>query len=161
MVQVIPNPEQTLGFGVQAALRVATGDIIVRCDADVTFPPGYLCRVFDMLERTDAVNVGGRQQPLGTTCFERAVAIAMITPLVAGDVRYRLGGHERPVDTIYLGAFRRDTLDAVGGVNPTLTRNQDYELNWRLRQRGETVWLDPALVVIYQPRGTLRALALQ
>ncbi len=39
--------------------------------------------------------------------------------------------------------------------------NQDYELNWRLRQRGETVWFDPGLVVAYRPRGSLQALARQ
>ena len=40
-------------------------------------------------------------------------------------------------------------------------RNQDYELNWRLRQAGHTVWFDPALVVGYRVRGTLAGLARQ
>ena len=40
----------------------------------------------------------------------------------------------------------------------TLIRNQDYELNWRLRQAGYVIWLDPALVVEYTPRASLRGL---
>ncbi len=160
-VRLVPNPEQTTGFGIRAACRAATGEIIVRCDAHTVFPPGYLRRAVNTLQRTGAANVGGRQQPTGATFFGRAVALAMTTPLGAGNARYRLGGSEGPVDTVFLGVFRRDALEAVGGVDPTLVRNQDYELNWRLRVHGETVWFDPALVVAYRPRDTLRDLARQ
>ena len=79
----------------------------------------------------------------------------MTTALGAGDSRYKTGGPEGPVDTVYLGVFRRDALEAVGGFDPTLLRNQDYELNWRLRQSGRTVWFDPALWVLYRPRRNL------
>ena len=85
----------------------------------------------------------------------------MTTPLGAGDARYRLGGTEGPTDTVYLGVFRRDALDAAGGFDPAMARNEDYELNWRLRERGETVWLDPGLAVAYRPRSNLAQLARQ
>ena len=160
-VKLVPNPEQTAGFGLCAAQEATTGEIIVRCDAHAVFPPGYLRRAVSTLQRTGAANVGGRQWPVGTTFFERAVALAMSTPLGAGGARYRLGGAEGPADTVFLGVFRRDALDAAGGIDPTFIRNQDYELNWRLRARGETVWFDPELAVTYRPRGTLRALAWQ
>ena len=160
-VTLVPNPEQTAGFGLCEAQRVSTGEVIVRCDAHSVFPPGYLRRAVGTLRRTGAANVGGRQQPVGTTFFGRAVAMAMTTPLGAGGARYRLGGAEGPVDTVFLGAFRRDALEAAGGVDPAFVRNQDYELNWRLRARGETVWFDPGLVVTYRPRSTLRSLAWQ
>ena len=160
-VTLVPNPEQTAGFGLRAAHGAATGEIIVRCDAHSVFPPGYVRRAVSTLRRTGAANVGGRQRPVGITFFGRAVAMAMTTPLGAGGARYRLGGVEGPVDTVFLGAFRRDALEAVGGVDPAFVRNQDYELNWRLRARGETVWFDPGLVVTYRPRDTLRGLAWQ
>ena len=160
-VTLVPNPEQTTGFGLRAAHGAATGEIIVRCDAHSVFPPGYVRRAVSTLQRTGAANVGGRQRPVGATFFERAVAMAMTTPLGAGGARYRLGGTEGPVDTVFLGAFRRDALEAVGGVDPAFVRNEDYELNWRLRAGGETVWFDPGLVVAYRPRSTLRDLARQ
>ncbi len=161
MVKLVSNPERFVGFGIEAALRIVTGEIIMRCDAHSVLPPGYVRCAVETLERTGAANVGGRQYPVGTTFFERAVAIAMTTTLGSGGSRYRIGGLEGPVDTVYLGMFRREVLDAVGGYNATLVRNQDYELNWRLRQHGKTVWFNPELVIEYQPRGTLRALARQ
>ena len=155
-VRLIPNPARNIGAGLNAALRASTGEIIARCDTRTMLPPGYLRRAVETLKKTSAANVGGRQQPAGSTLFEQAVAIAMTMPLGAGDARYRLGGPEGSVDTVYLGVFRRETLKVAGGFDPTLLRNEDYELNWRLRESGATVWFDPELAAIYQPRGTLR-----
>ena len=80
----------------------------------------------------------------------------MATPLGSGGARYRAGGRPGPVDTVYLGVFRREALEAAGGFDGRLDRNEDYELNWRLRRRGGTVWFDPALRGVYRP-GARRA----
>ena len=160
-VRLVANRSGTTPSGLNAALRVAQGEIVARCDAHAVLPPGYLRRAVETLSRTGAANVGGRQHPVGSTFFERAVALAMTTWLGAGGAQYRLGGAEGAVDTVYLGVFRRDALDAAGGYDPTFVRNQDYELNWRLRARGETVWFDPDLVVDYRPRHNLWRLARQ
>ena len=160
-VRVVPNPEREIPTGLNHALRVARHSIIARCDAHAVLPPGYVTRAVGTLLRTGAANVGGRVHAVGSTCFERAVGLATTTWFGAGDARYRIGGAEGPVETVFPGVFRRDALDAVGGFDETLLRNEDYELNWRLRERGEMVWFDPALVVDYRPRGSLRALARQ
>ena len=160
-VRLIPNPDRFIGFGINAALRKTTGQVVVRCDAHATLPPGYIGRAIQTLRLTGAANVGGLQRPVGSTPFERAVATAMTSILGAGDARYRLGGPEGPVDTVYLGVFRREALDAIGGFSVSFVRNEDYELNWRLRRHGEAVWFDPGLAARYQPRATLTALARQ
>ena len=160
-VRVIPNPKRNAAAGLNRALQVAAHAIIVRCDARCRLPADYVRQAVKTLRHTSAANVGGRQCPVGTTPFERAVGLAMTTSLGAGGARYRLGGAAGPVDTVYLGVFRRAPLEAAGGFDATLDRNQDYELNWRLRRRGEVVWFDPALAVAYRPRGSLPALARQ
>lgn len=160
-VRVVANPERVIPTALNRALKAARHPIVARCDAHSRLPAGYLTRAVGTLLRTGAANVGGRQHPVARTLFERTVALATTTPLGAGDSRYRVGGAEGPVDTVYLGVFRRAALEAAGGFDETLLRNEDYELNWRLRARGETVWFDPALVVDYRPRGSLQALARQ
>ena len=160
-VRVIPNPQQGIASGLNHALRAAAHPVVVRCDARCVLPEHYVRLAVDALARTSAVNVGGRQCPVGVTAFERAVGLAMVTPLGAGDARYRLGGPEGPAETVFLGVFRREELEAVGGFDATLGRNEDYELNWRLRERGGVVWFDPRLEVEYRPRGNLAALARQ
>lgn len=157
-VRLVPNPEKRAPSGLNAALRVATGEIVIRCDARSRLPAGYVSRAVETLLRTGAAGVGGCQEAIGTTFFERAVALAMRTPLGAGAARYRRGGPEGPVDTIYLGVFRRETLNEVGGYGPVLG-SEDSELNWRLRERGGTLWHDPELRVAYKPRSSFRRLA--
>ncbi len=160
-VKLIPNPEKSLVPGANAAFRAATGDFMARCDAHTTLPPGYLSRAMETLERTGAANVGGRQLAVGATPFERTVAIAMTTPLGAGDARHRLGGKEEASETAYLGVFSRETLEEMGGGYANLASNEDYEFNYRLRKRGKIVWFDPELVVNYRPRNTFWTLARQ
>ncbi len=160
-VRVVPNPSGSTPAGLNRAIAATTAPVVARLDAHAVLPPGYLRRAVETLGRTGAANVGGVQESVGVTAFERAVAAATASRFGVGDARYRLGGREGPVDTVYLGVFRRHDLDAVGGFAEDLERNQDYELNWRLRETGRTVWFDPALRVRYRPRGSLGALARQ
>ena len=160
-VSVVDNPAGATPAGLNAAIRATAAPVVVRVDGHAELPPGYVARAVETLERTGAVNVGGIQDPRGATPMEVAVGRAMASGFGAGDARYRRGGSEGPVDTVYLGVFRRDALEAVGLFDESLVRNQDYELNWRLREAGGTVWFDPALRVAYRPRGTVTALARQ
>jgi len=75
--------------------------------------------------------------------------------------RFHIGGKPGPADTVYLGVFKKEALLAVGGYDERFTRAQDWELNFRLRQAGGTIWFDPELVVTYRPRPNLGALAKQ
>ena len=156
-----PQPGRTTPSALNRAIQAAKHEIVVRCDAHAVLPRHYISRAVATMARTGAANVGGRQNPVGATAFGRAVTLATSTPLGVGDARYRLDGAEGPADTVYLGTFRRGPLEAVGGFDNAFIRNQDYELNWRLREAGETVWFDPGLVVDYRPRDTLRGLARQ
>ena len=116
-VRIVANPARGIAAGLNRALAAARHPVIARCDARAVLPPGYLSRAVATLERTGAVNVGGRQRAAGSTAFERAVALATSSPLGAGDARYRIGGPEGPVDTVFLGVYRRDALEAAGGFD--------------------------------------------
>lgn len=160
-VSVVPNPAGTTPAGLNAAIGATDGSIVVRVDGHAELPPGYIQRAVATMCRTGAVNVGGMQVPKPETSFEEAVAAATTSWMGTGGASYRVGGREGPVDTVYLGVFDRAAGDAVGWFDESLIRNQDYELNIRLRKAGGTVWFDPELQVGYRPRGTWRALAQQ
>jgi glycosyltransferase involved in cell wall biosynthesis len=155
---VVHNPSGSTPDALNLAIGMATGDVVVRCDAQSVLPDDYISRAVETLRRTGAVNVGGMQVPVGETFWERAIAAAMASPLGAGDARYRTGGHEGPVETVYLGVFDRVKLEAFGGYDPEFARNQDYELNHRIIESGGIVWFNPELKVRYRPRGSLKDL---
>ena len=160
-VSVVDNPAGVTPAGLNAAIRATSAPVVARVDGHAVLPAGYLARAVAVLDRTGAVNVGGVQEPWGQTPFEEAVGRAMASRFGSGDARFHHGGPEGAVDTVYLGVFQRAALEAVGLFDEALVRNQDYELNWRLREAGGTVWFDPDLRVSYRPRGTLGALARQ
>lgn len=161
-VRVVLNPDGRTPTGLNTAIAASSGEIVVRCDAHSRLAPDYVSRAVEALSRTGAWNVGGIQRPstAGARWVGRAIAVAQSTPLGVGDARYRLGGDAGPVDTVYLGVFPRHVLERLGGY-ADLDRNQDYELNIRIRQAGGVVWFDPSLVVDYTPRQSLGSLARQ
>jgi succinoglycan biosynthesis protein ExoA len=158
---VVDNPTGRTPTGLNLALGRTTAEVIARVDAHAVIPPGYLARAMQVLNDTGADAVGGMQVPVGNTASEKAIAAAMSSRLGAGDARYRIGGKAGPADTVYLGVFLRSTLERLGGYDEHFDRNQDYELNQRIRDSGGTVWFDPGLEVSYRPRGSLIALARQ
>lgn len=160
-VIVVDNPAGGTSAGLNAAIAAATGDIIVRLDAHARLPRTYVAVACATLDETKAANVGGRQVPVASSGFARAVAAAMRSPFGAGGAAYRTGSTPGPVDTVYLGVYRREALEQVGGFDERFVRNQDAELNVRLAAAGLTVWFDPRLEVAYEPRDSLAGLARQ
>lgn len=157
-VTVVDNAAASTPAGLNAAIRASRGEIIVRCDGHSLLPPDYVATAVRRLESTGAANVGGVQAATGRGAMQRAIAAAMSSPFGVGDARFHRGGAAGPVDTVYLGVFRRDAIEAAGLFDETLARNQDYELNHRLRADGGVVFFDPDLVVEYRPRSSLGAL---
>ena len=147
--------------GLNVAIAASSGDVIVRVDGHVRLCNGYIQRAVQTLIETGAANVGGRQLAVGCTKFEKAVAAVMMSPVGSGGATYRSGGEPGPTDTVFLGVFQRSAGEQVGWFDESLIRNQDYELNIRLRNAGGVVWFDPKLVVEYEPRSSLRAVARQ
>ena len=160
-VVVVANPTGRTAAGLNLAIAATRYSIIVRVDGHSKIPRNYLSLAFEILKETGAVNVGGIMAAEGQSIFENSVARAMRSPLGVGASRFHTGGGSGSVDTVYLGAFRKQALLAVGGFDERFTRAQDWELNFRLREAGGVIYFDPRLVVTYRPRGTVKALAKQ
>jgi glycosyltransferase involved in cell wall biosynthesis len=160
-VRVVDNPSGRTPSALNAAIAASAGEMVARVDGHAVIPAGYLRTAVAALIDTGADNVGGIQAAEGDTPFQRAVAAAMTSRFGVGNASFHFGGEPGPTDTVYLGVFRRSALDRVGGFDETLIRNQDYELNWRIRDTGGVVWFEPGLKVRYRPRSSLRGLARQ
>ncbi len=152
---------KTVPPALNIGIRAAKGSIIVRMDGHAVPAPDYVSRCVAALTASGAGNVGGAVEPVGATPFGRAVAIATQHVLGAGDAQYRIASEPRDVDTVMYGAFRRDVFVRTGLFDESMVRNQDYEMNVRIRAAGERIYLDPAIRFTYTPRGTVRGLAKQ
>ena len=160
-VRLLDSPTGKTAAGLNLALAASKSPVVVRVDGHAQIPNNYISLIVEILNKTGAVNVGGVMAAVGTTAFERAVAGAMRSPLGVGASRFHTGGEAGEVDTVYLGAFRREALVAIGGFDERFTRAQDWELNFRLRENGGVIYFDPRLHVTYRPRSSVGALAKQ
>ena len=160
-IKLVANPTGKTAAGLNLAIATSVSPIIVRVDGHAKIPNNYLSLAVEILRTSGAVNVGGVMAADGVTKFEIAVARAMRSRLGVGASRFHTGGAAGEVDTVYLGAFRREAINAVGGFDERYTRAQDWELNYRLRKNGGKIYFDPRLQVIYRPRPDLKKLAKQ
>jgi succinoglycan biosynthesis protein ExoA len=160
-VVVALNPTGRTAAGLNIALAKSNSPIIVRVDGHAEIPSNYLSIAVELLKKTGAVNVGGLMGAVGKTRFEKSVARAMRSPLGVGAAKFHTGGVSGEVDTVYLGCFLREALNDIGGFDERFIRAQDWELNYRLRERGGKIYFDPRLEVTYRPRPNLAALAKQ
>ena len=160
-VKLVANPTGKTAAGLNLAVATSNHPIVVRVDGHAKIPQNYLTLAVEILEQTGAVNVGGVMAAEGISNFEKAVARAMRSPLGVGASRFHTGGAAGEVDTVYLGAFKREAINQAGGFDERYTRAQDWELNHRLRKNGGLIYFDPRLQVTYRPRPNLRKLAKQ
>jgi len=160
-IRVLENPARAVPAGLNAAIRAARGEIILRMDAHTAYAPDYVRRCLEALDATGASNVGGpaRTKPRGY--WGRAIAAAYHSPVACGGARFHDANYEGWADTVPYGCWRKQTLVEIGLFDESLVRNQDDELNLRLCRAGGRVWQSPAIVSWYQPRGSLKRLVQQ
>lgn len=160
-VRTVPNPTGRTPAGLNAAIRASSHPIVVRVDGHGLLTPGYIATAVRLLGEMEAANVGGIMHAEGESEWEKAVAAAMTAKIGVGNAAFHTGGLAGPAETVYLGVFRREVLEKLGGYNEEFIRAQDWELNYRIRQDGGLIWFTPQLKVTYRPRPSVRALAKQ
>jgi hypothetical protein len=163
-VAVCDNAERRTSAGLAAGLGVAGAPVLVRVDARSRIEPGYVARCVELLAgRPEAGVVGGAQVtiPRGDDLRARSIARALNNRWLMGLARYRRSTTSGPTDTVWMGAFRTEQLRSLGGWDPAMGINEDYELNERYRASGFTVWFEAPLRSAYLPRRSVRAVAQQ
>jgi GT2 family glycosyltransferase len=146
--------ERAGGDGVSAALAAgyaaARGEIVLRCDDDLTPVPGFLA---GHLARHRARPAGA--PPLGVVSLTRDVF--RDTPYATA---YGRPANERLIAQAYArppeerwrhwaacNSVPKEAYDAVGGFDPTMTYREDSELGLRLARHGVEIVIDPELEI--------------
>jgi succinoglycan biosynthesis protein ExoA len=160
-VSLVRNPRNDIPIGVNLAIAASRHPVVIRVDAHAELPAGYTATMVEFLRRSGAGNVGGVMEARGHGRFQRAVARAYNSPFGLGGGVYHHGEDEADADSAYLGVFRREVLDAVGGFDERLRRAEDWELNLRIRQAGYRIRFTPKVKVAYWPRDNWGALRRQ
>ena len=162
-IKVVDNPKRIIPAALNRAIEASTGDYVIRLDAHSIPREDYIARSVQGLEDNLAENVGGVWDiaPQNDTPMAKAIAAAAGHPLAVGGAKYRFADKAEYVETVPFGAWKRSTLQALGGYDEALLTNEDYELNTRLSQQGGRIYLDPQIRSLYFARQDLPSLAKQ
>jgi hypothetical protein len=158
----VDNPSGARSAGLNRAVAAASESIIVRIDGRSVVPPDYVTRCAARLATSAVGVVGGHQVPSAWNgVVRRGIARGLRHPWLLGGSAYRRPAASGPVDTVYLGVFRRAELRRLGGWDERLGANEDFDLCRRYRAAGYLVYLEPGLDVEYEPRASVREVARQ
>ncbi|MDY6836578.1 MAG: glycosyltransferase family 2 protein [Thermodesulfobacteriota bacterium] len=157
-IRLLENAEKATTCALNIGIREATGDIIIRVDAHCLIEPDYVRSCVRELGNTDADNVGGPMRPIGKSFVQKAIALAMSHPFGVGGGRFHYSEKEMFVDTVYLGAYRREVFERIGLYDEEAHYSEDDELNYRITRSGGRILLSPRIRSHYYPRTSLAGL---
>ncbi|WP_306534203.1 glycosyltransferase family 2 protein [Geobacter sp.] len=146
------------------AAAEAKGEVLYFLDDDSLTGPGFLRSAARHFADPAVAVVGGPSlTPETDTLFQRAVGIALASPLGGGGARNRYrrvsparATSERELILCNL-AFRKEIFLALGGLDERLYPNEENELLDRIAKGGLGLRHDPDLAVERSQRPTLRA----
>ena len=157
---VLKNPQRRTTAGLNLALDLAAGDVIVRVDGHTRVDPMFLSASVRALIDSCADAVGGPIRTEGKGAMGGAIALAMSSPFGVGDAAFRHSHAEQWTDSVPFAAYRRDVFHRIG-LFADVNGGEDDEFNYRLRAHGERILLTPKIGSVYYCRGSIRALARQ
>ena len=156
-LHLLDNPRRIQSAGVNLAARQFGGGHrwMVRIDAHCDYPDGFVPGLVATAEARGATSVVVPMKTVGTTWFQRAVAVAQNSVLGNGGSPHRNIGQGAWVDHGHHALFDLALYLAVGGYDEGFSHNEDAELDFRLIAARGRIWLEPSLAITYYPRRAL------
>ncbi len=158
---LLNNPNQTVPYALNLAISKCKGEIIVRLDAHSYYAVDYISKIVETFENTDADITGGPMRAEGKTTFQKSVAYCTSTKMGVGDSSFHDENAKGYVDSVYLGAWKRELFYDVGLFDVRMKRNQDDEFHYRAKSKGKKIYLNPEIRSIYYPRSNVKKLFIQ
>ena len=155
---MLKNNGKIVSTGLNRAIELARGQFVVRMDVHTWYHQDYVLECVAALQRTGAACVGGPWVALGENRVQKAIASAFQSKLISGGAKSRMESYTGYVDTVYLGAWKIETLRQIGGFDERFVRNQDDELCLRLKNLGFTIFQDAQIKSFYRPRSSFKSL---
>lgn len=162
-LRLLDNPRRLQSAAVNAVARSAEMGrrILVRCDAHAVYPAGFIMQVADALCRGGVASIVVPMDAKGESCFQKANAWIVDTPLGSGGSAHRGGRKSMFVDHGHHAGFDLKAFLGVEGYDETFSHNEDAEFDTRLRAAGGQIYLDAGIRLTYMPRATVSGLARQ
>jgi glycosyltransferase involved in cell wall biosynthesis len=161
-IKILINEKKTVPYALNLGIEKSTGRYIVRLDVHSSIPANYFKELITSAMEFDADNTG-------TVCItevknsnpkSNAIKKVLSNKFGVGNSFFRVGVDKiMEVDTVPFGCYKREVFKKVGVFNKHLIRNQDIELNKRIKKMGGKIFLLSKPYSIYFAREEFISLA--
>ena len=155
------NPKKITPVAMNIGIKEAKGDYIFIISAHAFYPKNYFSKLIKNIKKLNADCVGGVlvTKVKNKTNTSNAIKNVLSDKLGVGS-SFRVGVNKiKEVDTVPFGCYKKEVFDKIGLYDERLVRNQDIELNKRLKKAGGKIYLVPDIKCVYFARETFKALA--
>ncbi len=159
LINVFSNPKKIVPYAMNIGIKESKGKYIVRMDAHADYATDYITKCVEYLENVDAENVGGVAITKANGFVGNAIAKMLSSKFGVGNSQFRTNGESGYVDTVPFGAFKREVFIKYGGYDERLVRNQDNEMNYRIRKNGGKIYLANDIKFSYYCRDSISSIA--
>ena len=160
-ITLLINEKKKTPISLNMAIQASKGDIIIRFDAHAFFPPDYIEKCVESLEKTGADNVGGWVETKAEGFWGKSIAKILSSKFGVGGSSFRTEQKSGFVDTVPFGAFKRSVFDKLGLFNEELLRSEDNDINARIIENGGKVFLSDNIHSVYYCRDSVSGLLKQ
>jgi glycosyltransferase involved in cell wall biosynthesis len=159
LIKIYDNPNKTVPYAMNIGINKSAGKYIIRLDAHSDYADDYISKCVYYLDTTEAENVGGVAETKSKGFIGSAIAQMLSSKFGVGNSEFRTSGRSGYVDTVPFGAFRREVFEKYGGYDERLTRNQDNEMNYRIRKNGGKIYLSDDIKLSYYCRDSIQGIS--
>jgi glycosyltransferase involved in cell wall biosynthesis len=158
-LRVVVNERRRTPFAFNLGLLHAKGEYVCIFGAHSAYREDYIATCLGELLARGAAGCGGRviTMPASRSLSARLCSWALSHPFGSSRKSFRTQA-EGSVDTVNYPVLRRDLVLAAGGYDEELTRNQDNDLNQKLRAGGHILWCTWKTECLYYPKSTVKGL---
>ncbi len=161
-INVLTNKDKIVPISMNIGIAHSKGDYIIRLDAHSYYPPNYFSElVINAVKyKTDNIGTVCLTDVKQKTARSLAIKTVLSSKFGVGNSLFRIGvNNPVEVDTVPFGCFTKKILNKVGGYDERLVRNQDIEINKRIKSIGGNILLLPEPKCIYYAREDYKSFA--